>query len=340
MIYRYRLAETIPVESSATYAEISAASGLNESLCLRFIRTAIGLNIFDEDSNGRVRHTAISKMLATNQGFRDGLGLHLEEFSPSATQLSEVWNRFGQDVGDPTKTCFNLYNGTVDKSIYEILAQDPERTRRFGGAMEFYTYGDNLQLGETMAEFDWAALDKPNTTVVDLGGGVGTVSQFLARHTKHINFVVQEMPAVVAEGSAKLPVELKDRVSFETRDFFEPHVEVQEDRAPAAFLLRWILHNWSDDYCVKILRSLIPAFKKGTKLLIYDIVLEDGPVKDLTGHFGFQMDMTMCALYNALERRVQDFERIFKATDERLVLTTVRKPKRAQMSIVEAEWLG
>jgi hypothetical protein len=34
------------------------------------------------------------------------------------------------------------------------------------------------------------------------------------------------------------------------------------------YYLRWILHDWSDKYCVKILKSLIPAMKQGARLFL------------------------------------------------------------------------
>lgn len=39
------------------------------------------------------------------------------------------------------------------------------------------------------------------------------------------------------------------------------------------YFFRWILHNWSDKYCVKILKNLIPALKPGAKVVINDNVL-------------------------------------------------------------------
>ncbi len=59
VIYHYNLGSAVPLEGDASYAEIAKFSGLDESLCRRFIRASIGSNIFDEDvKTGRVFHTA------------------------------------------------------------------------------------------------------------------------------------------------------------------------------------------------------------------------------------------------------------------------------------------
>jgi hypothetical protein len=74
--------------------------------------------------------------------------------------------------------------------------------------------------------------------------------------------------------------------------------------------------------------------------LIYEYVLEDGPVTDLTGRFGFLMDMIMATLFNGQERTTRDFKRVLKAADERFVLEGVRRPEGSTMSVVEVGWRG
>lgn len=39
------------------------------------------------------------------------------------------------------------------------------------------------------------------------------------------------------------------------------------------YVLRMILHDWSDLYCIKILRCLAIAMKRGSRILIAEIVV-------------------------------------------------------------------
>jgi hypothetical protein len=41
------------------------------------------------------------------------------------------------------------------------------------------------------------------------------------------------------------------------------------------YLLRFVLHDWSDKYCVKVLKQLIPALKRGAKVVIQDHLLPE-----------------------------------------------------------------
>jgi hypothetical protein len=64
-------------------------------------------------------------------------------------------------------------------------------------------------------------------------------------------------------------------------DFFSP----QPVHGPAVFMMRCILHDWSDDYCVKILRYLRDAASSKTQLVIVDnIVSYACPLPEKTYH--------------------------------------------------------
>jgi hypothetical protein len=339
VIYRYNLAKAVPLEGTASYAEIAASSGLNEGLCRRFIRCAIGSNIFDEDvATGRVKHTACSRQLVTYPELFDAVGFQLEDVAPAALKLPKVWDQHGQDVQEQAKSAFSFENRS-DLPIFGIYAAEPERGRRFGTAMSFYAKGDSWDLRHMLTAFDWKSseFDRQETTVIDVGGGNGQVSYFLAKETSHVRFIVQDLPNVVEVARAHIPGQLIDRVEFAAHNFFEP--QVLRVGPPVNFLLRHVLHNWADEYCIQILNNLRPALQPGSKVLIYEYVLEDGPVKDLSARFGFQADMIMASLFNGQERRAKDFENIVKAADSRFAFKGVRKgPGRTMSSVIEVEW--
>ena len=52
-------------------------------------------------------------------------------------------------------------------------------------------------------------------------------------------------------------------------DFFEE----QPVKGADVYLLRWVLHDWSDSYAVRILRALIPALNKGARVILNETVL-------------------------------------------------------------------
>ena len=106
-------------------------------------------------------------------------------------------------------------------------------------------------------------------TIVDVGGSHGQVSIALAEKYPDVKCIVQDLPDTIAGLEAQTPDHLKGRVSGMEYDFLTPQPVKDAD----IYLFRWILHDWSDKYCVNILRSLVPALKKGAKILINDICI-------------------------------------------------------------------
>jgi tRNA1(Val) A37 N6-methylase TrmN6 len=39
-----------------------------------------------------------------------------------------------------------------------------------------------------------------DAVIIDVGGGVGTISMALAREHEHLKFIIQDLPAVVEDG--------------------------------------------------------------------------------------------------------------------------------------------
>ena len=280
VIYEFKLSQAVHIDGSTTYHEISSKSGLPEALVRRFMRHAMGNHIFAEVSPDAVRHTAASRLMNTDPGFFDAVGLETSELAPAASKVIEAIKRYG-DSGEQNESAFSLANEST-LSIFQILGQHPERARRFGSGMRFFTKDGSWDLKHLYSGFDWKSVDHSGTTVVDMGGGIGSVSQFLARSTQHIKFIVQDLPGTVEQGRASLPEEFRGRIEFVAHDFFTE----QRLASPDIYLFRWIMHNWSDPYCIKILRNLSSTMSKGSRILIYEYVLEDAPETQLTEKMG------------------------------------------------------
>ena len=139
---------------------------------------------------------------------------------------------------------------------------------RFKAAMSFLQTFPGLQNSYVLKAFDWASLG--NRTVVDVGGSHGLVSMDIAREFPSLRFIVQDLPKVIEDAKTKAPAELGNRVSFMAHDMFTE----QPVKGADVYYFRWILHDWSDKYCIKILKSLIPALKPGARIMFNERCLE------------------------------------------------------------------
>ena len=131
--------------------------------------------------------------------------------------------------------------------------------------MEYFQSAPGFEASHVVESFDWSVFS--DATVVDVGGAHGVASIEVARHFPSLHFIVQDRKEVIENVVA--PKDVASRVSFMEYDFFEKQPVAHAD----VYYYRWIFHDWSDKYCLKLLRALIPALKPGARLLIQDILL-------------------------------------------------------------------
>ncbi|KAK4216229.1 S-adenosyl-L-methionine-dependent methyltransferase [Rhypophila decipiens] len=336
VISRFRLAHAFPIDKEATFAEIAAASGLRKSVTRQVIRLGVVNGYFVEPRPGVVAHNVTTRMLVENPGLQDYLEVLFNESLPASAHTAEALARYPL-TEEPGETGFSLANNCND-GFYDLFSKYPARGLKFQTAMKCYQRSSGFDSRHIITGYPWEEFG--SGTVVDIGGSHGMVSIGLAQKYPSLSFVVQDLEAIIEGGRANLPAELAARVKFMTHDFFK---EDQPIHGAAVYFYRWIFHNWSDKYSVRILRSLIPALKTGAKVIINDYVLP-------SGKSGFKsrvaekrargMDLCMAELFNSQERELDDWANLFKLADSRFEFKGAHQPDGSEMSLIVAEWKG
>lgn len=184
---------------------------------------------------------------------------------PASTRLVDAMQRWPGSE-EPGQTGWALAEGT-ETPMFEVVGREGERARRMAGAMRWMHQGSGYGAGHVVEGFAWGEAAEGGM-LVDVGGGTGGVAVEIARMLPRVRCVVQDLPDVVA--GAEVPEDLGEgRVRFMQHDFFEE----QPVRGADVYLLRWVLHDWSDKYAVRILRNLVPALKRGARVLAVDLCL-------------------------------------------------------------------
>jgi len=115
----------------------------------------------------------------------------------------------------------------------------------------------------------------------------------------------------------------------------------QPVRGADVYLLRWILHNWSDKYSTQILRNLVPALKPGAKVVICDnVLLAPGLLSRWHETRLRSMDLCTAEIQNSHERELADWEALFKAAHPNFEFQGGKLPAGSNLSILVAEWRG
>ncbi|KAI0043617.1 S-adenosyl-L-methionine-dependent methyltransferase [Auriscalpium vulgare] len=115
------------------------------------------------------------------------------------------------------------------------------------------------------------ALQTPCSVVVDVGGSLGGLTLVLAREFPHLRYVVQDLAPIIVDAGKfwadKAPELISSgQVTLQVQDFFQP----QAVKEASVYCMRFILHNWPDSTCEKILRHLRAAAGPQSKLVVFD----------------------------------------------------------------------
>ena len=242
------------------------------------------------------------------------------------------------------------------------------RAVRFASAIAAHSAGDRDGVSEVVRPtlFNWqdelcsdsvshsfsSRPDLQAGLLVDVGGGQGNLAKALAERYSKVRIIVQDLPPIIErakkaadEGERKVQLAGPVQVDFQAHNFFEP----QPVHGAAAYLFRWVLHNWSDEACTEILRNLIPALRPGARVLVNEVCLPD-PVSDKEAAPGDlrtplwrlrqlrHMDISMLELLNGQERDVSDWKSLFRAVSHRFVLKRVNRMENSDMALLDFEW--
>ena len=137
-------------------------------------------------------------------------------------------------------------------------------------------------------------------SVVDVGGGPGTLLRAVRERAPSADVVLVNLPAVVA--GSDLP--------SVAGDFF-----TEVPAGADAYLLSRVLHNWDDDAARRVLRVCRAAMRPDSVLLVVEAVLPERAVDDPAA---VRMDLHMLVLLHGHERTAAEYAALCEAAGLRL----------------------
>ncbi|PVI04683.1 O-methyltransferas-like protein [Periconia macrospinosa] len=309
-VFDYDLSHKIPEEGSISLPDLASQIGVDEDRLGRMLRLLVSRRHFLEPEPGRFAHSSLTVLYARDESIKAAGDYQTEEQFQASSDVAKSF-RNGK------KSAFEERHGMT---MFEYYKENPSKGARFASAMRGISKCTLISLATELENgFPWGNLDE-NTKLVDIGGGSGHVSIALARTFPNLHVVVQDSNISMLEEVQKNQdlSDISSRFTWSNYDFFTPQPHV----GAGAYLLRQIIHNWSDDDCVKILRAVVPALEKsppGTPLLINDSII---PAYRSTSRFEEhalrQVDLLMMFSLGAKQRTQGEFEELLKRADPRL----------------------
>jgi hypothetical protein len=290
-----------------TLEQLATETGCDPDALERLLRFLVGLGLFHQ-VDGRYQLGDMGRFM-----LQDSPGSQWANARMTG-RLVPAW----QQIMHSLKTGETGFHKAYGNSLFEHLQQNQADEGLFDTAM---TSVHGAETQAMLDSFDFSGFQ----CVADIGGGNGSVLEGLLRSYPHMQGILFDSPnaAERAEVTMRSSV-ISERCRFVGGDFFKD-IPISAD----AFLLRHILHDWSDTDAITILRNCRQALPAHGKVLIAEMILPDGDEPSPVPMF----DLMMLVVAGGKERSVAAYSDILEAAE--LTLGNVT-PTASPVSIIEA----
>jgi O-methyltransferase domain len=229
--------------------ELAGETGADPDRLGRVLRALASDGMFAEVEAGVFENTEASAVLARGDGWGDFAHL-----------FGGIWHRaVGALEATPGAPAFEREFGD---EFWTWLAKHPDERAAFDRAMV-----QNWQArAERLSKVEW----RGEETVVDVGGGNGSMMVALLQLQPGLRGIVFDLPETVRDEAA-----LGERaIRFVAGSFFEA--------VPAGdvYLLSTIIHDWDDEPAAAILRTVRAGAPDHARLVVIDAIVRPGNEPD------------------------------------------------------------
>ncbi len=233
-------------------ASLASAAGADADSLLRVLRHLVSKGMFEETTPGRF---ALNDMAQSLLYMREGLAL-----DGIGGRMAYAWGSLLEAV----KTGACAYHTVFGKPFWDDLKEHPEVAASFDALMGPAGHGpadpDVLVGG-------WDGVK----TVVDVGGGTGSLLAEILRTRPDVRGTLVDLPATVARSAEVFAAAgVSDRIRTVGQSFFDP--------LPAGadvYLLKSVLPDWPDPEALAILKRCAEAAGASGRVVILSGISPD-----------------------------------------------------------------
>ncbi|KAH9781338.1 Flavone 3'-O-methyltransferase 1 [Citrus sinensis] len=217
----------------------------------------------------------VSKYFVSNQ---DGVSLGPVLALIQDKAFLDSWSQLKETIiegGVP----FDRVHGT---HAFEYLGLDPRFNEVYSTAMYNHTTLVIQKILEAYKGFEHIK------QLVDVGGSLGNTLKAIISKYPHIKGINFDLPHVIQHAP-----------EYPGGDMFQsvPNGD--------AILIKWILHDWSDEHCLKLLKNCHKSIHEGGKLIVVESVLPELPETSTHSKINFLGDVLVMTQYPGGKERTK-----------------------------------
>jgi len=300
-----------PKNASETAKEL----GLDAALSYRLLRALGSIGLLKEDDQKRFSITSMGQLLRRDHP-QTLSGVTLLEEGP---EHYAIWKHLTAMIEDGKQDGFVREFG---QKIFDYAAHHPPYAEVFNKAMSSYSATHSTWVLEALDKYDFSTIRH----VCDVGGGHGHLLCNLLLKHQHLKGTVLELEQAIKDKELLWANKLgiTDRCNYISGDMFH------EVPGADAYLMKMILHDWSDKECVVILSNIQRASSVGTRLFIAEHIVPGPEIP----HFSKLFDIHMLCALTGKERTEEEHVALLELAGFKHVKT--HYPSSKSIGVVEA----
>jgi ubiquinone/menaquinone biosynthesis C-methylase UbiE len=301
------IADQIEAGSPQPVEHLAKATGTNERSLYRILRYMASHGIFRETGNRHFDHTPLSAALR---------GDAQNSFRAAGRMFYRMKNAWA-GLHDSMLTGKPGFEAAYGRPMFDYIGADPELPAIFDAGMtSFHGYETPAMLDA----YDFSGIK----TLADVGGGNGSLLSAVLHRYPRMKGILFDLDHVVARTKEKLLADgLSDRCSIVEGSFFE-----SVPKGADAYLLRHIIHDWTDEQSVQILKNCRKVVPPDGRVLLVEFAVPRGNERSLAK----AADMIMLVFTGGLERTEEEYSSLFQQSGFRLSGVT---PTASAVAVVE-----
>ena len=284
-----------------------AETGCHERSLYRCLRFLASHGIFEEQDQRSFALTPLAEALRTDA---DG------SFRAGARLFGFLFPGVG-DFEHCLRTAESGFTKAFGQPVFEYLADHPEVAPVFDAAM---TAIHGPETPAMLAAYDFSGV----STLADIGGGNGSLLTATLRKYPEMKGLLFDLGHVTDRAKANFQAAgLNDRCEVREGDIFASF-----PLGADSYLMRHIIHDWSDEQSIQILKNCRAVMPQHGRVLIVEPVVPAGndpsPAKD--------QDIAMLIYPGGMERTEEEYRELFAAAGFELTGVT---PTSSPVSVIE-----